>query len=182
MMPRIKKLSTALIVVLFFEAAAMAAVKPTPPPPAPVPGQIQAAKKIFVSNSGGDERWFDDPTFTGGVDRTYNEFYAAMKTWGHYELVGSPADADLIFEIGLTAPGISGTGSEGDTLGRKPYDPQFRLNVRDPKTNVLLWAFTEHVQWAMLQGNRDKNFEATLNKIVADLQGLLRTPVAAANP
>lgn len=181
-MTRIKKFSVAFISLVLFEAAAMAAVKPTPPPPAPVPEQIQAAKKIFVSNSGGDERWFDDPIFTGGVDRTYNEFYAAMKIWGHYELVASPADADLIVEIGLIAPGISGTGSEGDTLGRKPYDPQFRLAIRDPKTNVLLWAFTEHVQWAILQGNRDKNFEATLNKIVADMQALVGTPAAAVDP
>ena len=30
---------------------------------------------------------------------TYNEFYAAMKSWGRYELVSSPADADMVFEI-----------------------------------------------------------------------------------
>lgn len=175
-MTRVKKSYVALIAVVLLEAAAMAAVKPTPAPAAPIPGQILIAKKIFISNSGGDERWFEDPVFTGGVDRTYNEFYAAMKTWGKYELVGSPAEADLIFEIGISAPGISGAGSEGDTLAQKPYDPQFRLAIRDPKTNALLWAFTEHVQWAILHGNRDKNFEATLNKIVGDVQALVGQP------
>jgi len=180
-MTRIKKASVTLIAVVLLEVAAWAGVKPSPTPAAPIPGQILAAKKVFVSNSGGDERWFEDPLFTGGVDRTYNEFYAAMKTWGRYELTGSPAEADLIFEIGLSAPGIAGAGSEGDTLARKPYDPQFRLPIRDPKTDVLLWAFTEHVQWAILQGNRDKNYEATLNKIFADVQGLVAAPSPAAD-
>ena len=181
-----KKLAIAFVgLMMFRQSIASAAVKPVPPPPAPLPSQITAAKKAFISNAGGDERWYDDPVFTGGVDRTYNEFYAAMKTSGRYELVGSPAEAELVFEIGMSTPAISGLASQGDTLGRKPYDPQFRLAIRDPKTNALLWAFTEHVQWAILQGNRDKNFELALNRIVYDLQGLGGQPVPAptsANP
>lgn len=174
-----------VVFMMFLQSAAWAAgTKPVPAPVAPLPSQIVAAKKVFITNAGEDERWYDDPIFTGSIDRAYNEFFSAMKTWGRYELVGSPAEADLVFEIGLRAPAISGLASEGDTLGRKPYDPQFRLAIRDPRTNILLWAFTEHVQWAILQGNRDKNFELTLNKIVGDAQGLVG-PVAApvgANP
>lgn len=180
-MTRINQLSLGFVAVFLFQAAAVAAVKATAAPAAPIPGEILTAKKVFVSNAGGDERWFDDPIFTGGLDRTYNEFYAAMKTWGHYQLVGDPTEADLIFEIGLSAPGIAGRGSQGDTLAPKPYDPQFRLAIRDPKTNALLWAFTEHVQWAIRQGNRDKNYEATLNKIVADVQALAGPSAAAAD-
>jgi hypothetical protein len=45
------------------------------------------------------------------------------------------------------------------------------LEIRDPKTNALLWAFTEHVHWAILQGNRDKNFDQALTRIVSDVQG-----------
>jgi len=142
-------------------------------PPAPIPAQILAAKKVFVANAGGDEPWMDDGQFSGGSDRTYNQFYAAMKTWGRYELVGAPADADLLFEIEFTVPSIAGAASRGDTLfTSRPYDPQFRLVIRDPKTNALLWAFTEHAAWALLQGNRDKNFDQALARIVSDVQGL----------
>ena len=46
----------------------------------------------------------------GGSNEPYNRFYAAMKSWGRYELVASPADADWVFEIRFTAPLVdSGT-------------------------------------------------------------------------
>lgn len=145
------------ITVVLLEAASLAAVKPNPAPVAPIPPQISAAKKAFISNAGGDKRWFDDPIFTGGPQRAYNEFYGAIKAAGLYELVGTPSEADLVLEIRMFVPRIEGDESGRDFLSRTPYDPQFRLIIRDPKSNTLLWAFTEHVQWALLQGNRDKN-------------------------
>jgi len=71
-------------------------------PPVPVPALILTAKKVFIANGGGDESLFDSPQYSGGPDRLYNEFYAAMKSWGRYELVGSPHEADLVFEVRQT--------------------------------------------------------------------------------
>lgn len=63
---------------------------------APVPAQILSARKIFVANGG------DDFNFAAlGTNRSYNQFYAAMKDRGHFELVSSPADADLVCEVSL---------------------------------------------------------------------------------
>lgn len=160
------------LAILLLQVAAFCAGQSKQVPAAPIPMQILAAKKVFIANAGGDERWYDEQIFNGGPTRAYNEFYAAMKTAGRYEIVGIPADADLVLEIALTAPMVSGVGARGDTLAVKPFDPQFRLVIRDPKTNALLWAFTEHVQWAMLMGNRDKNFDQTLARIMNDLRGL----------
>ena len=160
------------LAISLLPVSVLAAENAKPASSAPVPAQIIAAKKVFVANAGGDEPWFDDGQFSGGSDRTYNQFYAAMKTWGRYELVGAPADADLLFEIEFTVPPIAGAASRGDTIGGRPYDPQFRLVIRDPKTNALLWAFTEHAAWAILQGNRDRNFDQALARIVSDVQGL----------
>jgi len=153
----------------------LAAEQAKPAPPAPLPAQILAAKKVFVANAGGDEPWIDDGLFSGGPDRTYNQFYAAMKTWGRYELVSAPADADLLFEIEFTVPPIAGAASRGDTFFGRPSDPPIPLVIRDPKTNALLWAFTEHAAWAVLQGNRDKNFDQALARIVSDVQLLSAT-------
>ena len=50
----------------------------------------------------GDQSRYEAVSYSGGPDRAYNEFYAAMKTWGRYELVAAPRDADLVFEIRLT--------------------------------------------------------------------------------
>ena len=56
------------------------AEEPPAPPPAPIPSQLLAAKKVFISN-GGEDIWLDydpkhDPTLT------YNEFLCQHKDLG----------------------------------------------------------------------------------------------------
>lgn len=84
-------------------------------------------------------------------------------------MVSDPGEADLVLEIRFVVewPSLRGT-----TLASPDHDPEFRLAIRDPKTNVLLWRFTERAPWAILQGNREKNFDQALAKIVGDLQAL----------
>ena len=72
-------------------------------PPAPVPSQLTQAKTIFLSNAGADSGLFPHP-FSGDPDRAYNEFYADVVSWGRYQLVASPDQADLVFELQLMAP------------------------------------------------------------------------------
>lgn len=107
-------------------------------PPAPVPSPIAAAKKVFISNAPGSNL----PPSLGGPDRTYNEFYAAMKSWGHYELVAAPSDADLILEISFTSSlsGVGGTSNSGCTSSS---DNELRLVILDAKMRVPLWWFNE---------------------------------------
>ena len=139
---------------------------------APIPSQISVAKRVFVANAGGDSPSTEDPLFAGGADRAYKQFYAAMKTWGKYELVSSPADADLLFDIRFTLAPTAQPVVKGDSIGAAAYDPQFRLEIRDPKSTAILWGFTEHVQWAILRGNRDKNFDLAMTRIVDNTQKL----------
>ena len=68
--------------------------------PAPLPKQIFSARKVFVSNAGADTRG----EYGGGPERAYNQLYAGLKGLGRYELVATPADAELIFEISFTIP------------------------------------------------------------------------------
>lgn len=142
--------------------------------PAPVPAQIAAAQKVFISNAGGAtlETIIDETIFHGGPDRPYNQFYAAMKSWGRYELVSSPAEADLVLEISwaLTDNGL-----------RLPVLGQMRLVVIDPKTHITLWNITEYVQGALLLGNRDKNFDEAMNTVVARLKALTASPPPTAD-
>lgn len=89
---------------------ALSALQSKAPAPAPVPVQIATAQRAFVSNAGGEsfENVIDQTVFDGGPDRPYNQFYAAMKNWGRYNLVSSPADADVVFEVSwaLTDTGL----------------------------------------------------------------------------
>jgi hypothetical protein len=139
------------------------------PAPAPVPAQIATAQKAFISNAGGEslETVIDETVFNGGPDRPYNQFYAAMKTWGRYELVSTPADADLVLEISWV---LTDTGLRLPVLG------QLRLVVIDLKTHVTLWNVTEYVRGAVLLSNRDKNFDQAMNTVVARLKALMLPP------
>jgi hypothetical protein len=137
---------------------------------APLPSQILTAKKVFISNAGGD---FGSYSWSGGPARTYNEFYAAIKGLGRYELSTAPADADLVLQISYAAP-IRSVAS-----GSSYVSPQFRVVLLDPKTRIALWALVEDTSIGNgSQKGRDKNYEEALNKLVEDLKTLIAQPAA----
>lgn len=145
---------------------------------APIPAQILSAKKVFIANGGGDESRDESASYTGGPNRAYNEFYAAMKTWGRYELIAAPGDADLIFEIRLIVFQLQREHLMTDN--DVAYDSQFRFVIRDVKTHETIWGLTEHAQAAILQSNRDKNFELALAAIVAEVKRIAGSAAATA--
>lgn len=169
-MPATQRRSLFATLLILASASLLVAQGKSPAiPPAPIPSQIPAAQKVFISNLGGEsfETVFDQVVFNGGPDRPYNQFYASMKNWGHYELVSSPSDADLVLEISWV---LSDTGLKLPVLG------QLRLVVVDPKTHISLWSLTEYVRGAILLGNRDKNFDHAMSTIVGRLKLLSMPP------
>jgi hypothetical protein len=141
---------------------------------APVPSQIVTAKRVFISNGGQEMGQQDD--FSGQQDRCYNQFYSAMKSWGHYELATGPADADLVMEIKFANPAVVHV-AKGDSVF--PFnDPRFTLTIFDSKTHFILWSFTEHASPAQLRRNRDKNYDLALANIVDDVKQLESPPTA----
>jgi hypothetical protein len=122
------------LAIVVLHNSILAAQQPKQVPPAPIPAPILVAKKVFVANAGGEEPWKDNAQFNGDVDRSYSQFYGALKTWGRYELVGAPADADLLFEIQFTVLSVAGEAAEG--IGGRPYDPEFRLIIRDQRPQL----------------------------------------------
>jgi len=159
-------ITTALPLVPFVDGQ-----KSTDVLPAPLPVQITRGKTVFISNAGGDTNYL----YSGGPDRLYNQFYAAIQGWGRYLLVASPGEADLVLAISFSNQFVGdkdprGNGPSSPLAGRSLTDPQIRLTVLDPGTRVTLWTFTEHVQVAALQGNRDKNFDQALAALVNDVR------------
>jgi len=134
---------------------------------APLPSQICTAKKVFISNAGG---MLDLNMVSGDRVRAYNQFYAATRQWGRYELVASPAEADLVLQISIIyLPRQIGTEVT-------PF-PSFRLALLDPKTNIALWVMDEFLVdrpgLSMIrEKNRDKAFDAAINNLVVDLKAL----------
>jgi hypothetical protein len=177
-MPSLVKFRFLSIIVVALTAAAnpiQARPQSKNAPLAPVPPQILTAKTVFISNAGMDVNPAGTSSeYDGGANRFYNEFYAAMKSWGRFELVPAPADADLVFEIRFTDP-TGPANSEGGKQGA-PGAQKFRLEILDPKTHIKLWALTEFVEAALLQGNRNKNFDKAMDALVSDVKILAAQP------
>jgi hypothetical protein len=131
-------------------------------PAAPIPVQVLTAKKVFISNIGNDHYL---SVWSGGSDRLYNTFYAALKSCGHYEIVAAPADSDLVLEVKVVPSSVVW---------------QLKLELLDPKTRIVLWAQYEPLKITASQKTRDKDFDDSINKLVGDLKALTAQPAAAA--
>ncbi|HEY0704031.1 MAG TPA: hypothetical protein VGD60_14780 [Candidatus Acidoferrales bacterium] len=121
--------------------------------PAPIPSAIRSAKTAFISNASGQS--IMPP---GTSDLAYNEFYAAIKTWGRYQLVGSPADADLILEIRF--------------LRADGGDFEFRATVFEKKTHTILWAFSQSVPQSANTTKSRQLFDQAMRTLVDHLEQL----------
>lgn len=153
-------------------ATSVWAQQPQDTPTAPIPVQLGNAKKVFISNAGEEAifRLPKDAPYSGGPNRTYNQFYAAMKSWGRYDLVSAPADADLVFQIGFT-----------DKYEGPVFVSQIKLVVVDPKTHITLWTFTKYVEFAGMAKNREKNYDVTMTALMDDMKSVLAAPVKASS-
>jgi hypothetical protein len=118
--------------IVVFSAAGQQPTSDGATPAGPLPSAIFTAKKVFISNAGADGGLFPHP-FSGGQDRGYNQFYAAMRTWGRYELVNGPDEADVVLELQLVGP--SGPANANKAKGASDPSPMFRLSVIERKTH-----------------------------------------------
>jgi hypothetical protein len=160
------KITSLAITFIIFAHALLSAPKvtaqtPMDPPAAPIPTQVLTAKRVFISNG-------ESTNPLGLPNLAYNAFYAKMKAWGKYELLSTPADADLVFAVRF----------EGGPI------PTLRLVISDPKSHVTLWPLLEEVQsWALAKTGR-KHFDQAMAVLVDDVKALTTPPppVAGANP
>lgn len=129
------------------------------------PPQVTSAHTIFISNAGGST-YFN--IFTGGADRAYTQLLGALEKWNHYQIVQSPSQADLIFEIQAIAPATASPGN--DVPGG--YNPQLVLRIRDPQSNAILWTTTANVRASGLQKSRDKGFDESVAVLADHLRQL----------
>ena len=164
---RLKGLFGFIFVISLTIAAgsAFARQQATYAPTAPVPAPIFTAKKEFISNTTGEL-----VLPPGNPDLAYNEFYAAMKSWGRYEIVGSPTDADLVFEIRYTFV-IGPTGvNQGNGGSTQAF--QFRLVIRDLKSQTVLWAFSEIILPPSKQAMGRQRLDQAMAALMDDVRKL----------
>lgn len=131
---------------------------PAPAPDAPIPQGILTAKTVFISNA--------MPLYgyvSGGPTRGYNQFYAAVKTAGRYEVVDDPSKADLVLEIQASMLELGGSGLDA-----------VRLTIYDRKTHYVLWTLAHQIGTCALKKGCDRNFDLAMEGISHDLEALGR--------
>jgi hypothetical protein len=134
-------------------------------PAAPLPAVIINAQRIFLSNG-------------GGSDLAYDAFYAAMKKWGRYQVVGSPEQADLIVELSYQVENLgtrvwSATNTYNNTTqvySRQVVDPKLILTIYDARSKNSLWSTIDHRQLARLEKNREKETINSAERLVDELR------------
>jgi hypothetical protein len=150
-------------------AAATQTLQPPPPSQAPVPIQIAAAHTVFLVNNGADAN------FPLSAQDAYNRVYSALQAWGHFQLVTSPDQADLVFQLRDIAPV---TGVYGDRAGTYAINsPAFQLAIKDPKTNVTLWTINSPVQIAGRKAARARWLDIAVTNLVSRVKVLANQPL-----
>ena len=94
---------------------------PASPPPKPSSSPTPAAMTTSTAR------------FPAAPTSAYNELYAALQQWGYFQLVDSPAHADLIFQIRGTelAPSLVPT-PDASTSSPSNISPHLVLTILDP--------------------------------------------------
>ena len=155
------------ILVVLFVSLPLAHAQQSAAPAAPIPTQITQARTIFLSNAGGD------PLFTyydGAPDRAYNDLYAAVKNWGHFQIVGTPAAADLILEVRSLA-NESSVGVPPNSI--TSYNPEIRLQLLDPASHTVLWTLNSYIKISVARKNtRNRRFDEAAAAVFDQLRQL----------
>lgn len=140
-----------------------------PFPDAPVPAQIISAKRVFVANLAGNVI----TGLSGGPDRNYNQLYAALRSWGRFDLTSAPAGADMVLEISQVFLRKNPSDRSQDYAG-------LRITIVDPKTNVPLWRLDQPIEPAILEKNQEKNYNLSMTQLVNRLKALTEAAASQA--
>jgi len=160
-----RKLVVAVFVLAFASTFALGGKNRKDIPPAPLPAVIVNAQAVFLSNG-------------GGSDLAYDAFYAGMKSWGKWRVVGSPSEADLIVELAYRVEdrGTRIWSSTNTYTGATQVhsaqvtDPQLVLTIYDAKTKNSLWSTIDHRRLARREKNREKEMINSAERLVEELK------------
>ncbi len=131
---------------------------------APFPPGIAAAKTVFLSNAGIAPDLRNVIESSSNTAAPFSQLYAGFQTWGRYRLVGSPADADLVFEFSFSDPATTCSNEKTCTTA------VMELAIYDAKTHFRLWTFEEAVDNALLTSNFVKNIGQTVATLISEVK------------
>jgi hypothetical protein len=177
---------TVCLLLCVFSSGCMKTIEPPVAPPAPeASARIAAAKTVFVSNLGSNQVAAD--LIMGGANEGYKAFYASLEQWGHFNLVDSPAKADLIFEIYTTArPPVTewvGPGRGPNSYQTSLSPAVITLTVKDTPTLNVLWSTQYNLPlYGNTQKGRQQHFIQEMQGLTNEVEGLVPSSDAVSTP
>ena len=175
-----RTLSTALLFSFLLSPLAQAQVSSgesssVPPVPTslngPVPAAIAQAHTVFLSSFGAD------PNFPIDSARVYNDVFQDLQQWGHFHLVDSPQQADLVFQL----RGIAAIADVRDYHGRiiSSTTPAFELTIIDRPNAQALWTISSPVVLTGTGKTYNHWVAIAENNLISRVQVLSGQPLSA---
>jgi len=124
----------------------------------PVPSQLKTAQTAFVVNAGG-------PSYSLNRD-AYVDFYQALASSKRFQLTTVPSAAELSLELSIDS------SLHGVSSGLSYSTTTLRLNIRDIKTQNLLWSITEPLSTNSWEAVSSKNLLTASSALVSELNTL----------
>ncbi len=137
-----------------------------------LPAQIRTSQKVFLANSGAQTGFPYDSTVA------YQQSSDDLQAWGRYTLVGTPAEADLVFGLRSAAP-IGGVDIDHGYGGSYRL-PTLELTITDPHTNTHLWVLSEPVYTPVSRKDKTDWFTLAVTNLTTKVRQLAGVPVTAA--
>jgi len=119
------------------------------PPPPEVISKVTSARKVFLHNASGANT-YGAYSLVGGVDAGYNALSTSLKQWGYFQLVASPSQADLIFEIGslrsCSIEGMTNKVTERNYVIVAPVKERLSTKARQEALAKSIEALTDQIK------------------------------------
>jgi hypothetical protein len=143
-------------------------------PEAPLPAAIVHARKAFLLNG---QTTAQDLTKNGNI-LAFDTLYADVKSWGKYELVDSPKDADIVIELqyrpyseGSRSFGVYNPSSNTvQTRSVTVAGADFALVIYQATSKEQLWSVSDACGFARLVKNQQKEVIKSIGRLVEGLK------------
>ncbi len=160
--PDLKIIQRATIFSLALLLAAAPSLRAQSPISAPLPSQIATSTHVFLSYAAGAN--------AATADQLYSGVYLGLQTWGKYQLVATPVEADLIFEIQY--PHLLSNCSVSQGTGGCLESYSLNIQILDRATHTVLWTVSEPNKGGRNKTNQDKSTAAMIAATIADLKAI----------
>lgn len=139
----------------------------TPPlsPEALARQRLLSAHTLYLAKS------TQDANFPTSPDHAYNLVLANLRSWGHYQIVDSIAQADLVLQLRdavhanvINDPDPNSTGST------VYYLPSFQLTIADPSTLSPIWTVNSGIPTSIKQKKQSALVVAAAQNLVSQIK------------